>query len=113
MPHAKNKDVSGSRMKPEEQPAAKDAAPVAKRRPVKTLRVEDCSVSIWARDFVVQGQPRTFYSVTLERSYKDRDGQWRYTKSFELESLGKLVTLCQQASEFIHGLQQDAERSAA
>lgn len=100
-------------MKPEEQPAATEAASTAKRRPIKTLRVEDCSASIWARDFVVQGEPRTFYSVTLERSYKDRDGQWRYTKSFDLESLGKLVALCQQASEFIHGLQQDAEQSGA
>ena len=71
-----------------------------------TIRVDDCSASIWAREFVVQGQPKTFWSVTLERSYKDRDGAWKYTRSFDSDSLGKIVSLCQQASETINGLQQ-------
>ena len=78
----------------------------AKHKPAASLRADDCSASIWARQFVVQGQPKTFYSVTLERSYKDRDGAWKYTKSFDAESLGKIVSLCQQASETINGLQQ-------
>ena len=89
--------------------AAKEAAPAPhdeKRKPVSTIRVDDCSASIWAREFVVQGQPKVFYSVTLERSYKDRDGAWKYTKSFDADSLGKVVSLCQQASETINGLQQ-------
>lgn len=102
----KLKEVSGT--KPEENAAA-SAAPVsqdAKRKPAAVIRVEDCSASIWAREFPVQGKPKTFYSVTLERSYKDRDGAWKYTKSFDADSLGKIVSLCQQASETINGLQQ-------
>lgn len=102
----KLKDASGT--KPEET-AATEAAPVsqeAKRKPVAVVRVEDCSASIWARQHPVQGEAKTFYSVTLERSYKDRDGAWRYTKSFDADSLGKVVDLCQQASETINGLQQ-------
>jgi hypothetical protein len=78
----------------------------AKRKPAATLRADDVSASVWAREFVVQGQPKTFYSVTLERSYKDRDGAWKYTKSFDADSLGKIVSLCQQASETINGLTQ-------
>src|SRR5258706_13633466 len=80
----------------------------AKRRPYKTLRVEDCSASIWSRDVTVQGETRTFYSVTLERSYKDRDGSWKYTKTFDMENLGRIVALCQQASEIIRGLEDPA-----
>lgn len=105
----KNKDVAATTAA--EQPAAKTAAKPsqdAKRKPVATIRVEDCSASIWAREHVVQGEPRVFYSVSLERSYKDRDGAWRYTKSFDLESLGKVVSLCQQASETIDGLMQQS-----
>ena len=89
--------------------AAKDVANAsydAKRRPVATVRADDCSASIWAREFVVQGKPTMFYSVTLERSYKDRDGAWKYTKSFDADSLGKVVSLCQQAQETITGLAQ-------
>jgi hypothetical protein len=84
------------------------APPLPKRGPVEIIREGDCSASIWARDYVVQGQPKRFYSVTLERSYKDRDGAWKYTKSLDPESLGKVVSLCQQASERIRDLQQDA-----
>lgn len=106
----KTKDVAAKRAA--EQPVARSAtkaSPEAKRKPVATIRVEDCSASIWAREHVIQGQPRTFYSVTLERSYKDRDGAWKYTRSFDADSLGKVVSLCQQASETIDGLtQQDA-----
>ena len=102
----KNKDVTGR--KPVETTAAQEAAasPETKRKPATTLRADDCSASIWTREFVVQGKPRMFYSVTLERSYKDRDGAWRYTRSFDQNSLGKIVSLCQQASETINGLQQ-------
>jgi hypothetical protein len=63
--------------------------------------------SIWARTFAVQGQPTKFYSLTLERSYKDRDGAWKYTKSLDADSLGQIIALCQQASEVIGELQHD------
>ncbi len=91
-------------------PAAKEAATVSqdvKRKPVRTIRVNDCSASIWAREAVVKGEPKTFYSVTLERSYKDRDGGWKYTRSFDADSLGTVVALCQQASEAIAGMTQN------
>jgi hypothetical protein len=102
----KHKEVPGTM--PEET-AATNAAPAAKRLPVKTLRVEDCSGSIWAREQMVRGEMRTFFSVTFERSYKDRDGAWKYTRSFDPDSLGKLVTLCQQASEAITSFRQRAD----
>ncbi len=103
----KNKDVAGAE-RPAGQPAGAGASPEAKRKPIETFRVEDVSASVWSREFVVQGQPKTFYSVSFERSYKDANGQYRYTKSFDQDSLGKVVTVAQRAAEFIHGLQQDA-----
>lgn len=80
------------------------ASPDAKRKPIQTFREGDVSVSIWAREFTVQGQPRTFYSCTFERSYRDRDGAWRYTNSIDLDSLGRLVALAQRADEYLRGL---------
>ena len=58
------------------------------------------SVSIWSREF----KGRTFYSCSFERSYKDASSQWRYTKYFGLDDLGKLVALAKQASDWLHGL---------
>ena len=95
--------------KSKKAPAAKDAAPAsqdAKRKPVDTIRVDDCSATIWPRTVMIKGEQKVFYSVTLERSYKDRDGAWKYTRSFDADSLGKIVSLCQQASETISGLTQ-------
>lgn len=88
---------------------ATNASQDVKRKPVATVRVEDCSASIWAREHVIQGKPKVFYSITLERSFKNASGVWQYTKSFDPDSLGKIVSMCQQASETITGLiQQDA-----
>jgi hypothetical protein len=106
----KNKDVSAT--KAEEQPVATTATTApqeAKRRPVQTFRADDVSASIWVREHLVRGQVTKFWSVTLERSYKDAAGQWRYTKTYDSDSLGKIVSLCQQASEYI-GRQQEAAK---
>ena len=102
----KLKEVSGT--KPEEN-AAPNAAPVSQDAKLQTSGGSPRGrlfSNIWAREFPVQGKQKTFYSVTLERSYKDRDGAWKYTKSFDADSLGKVVSLCQQASVTINGLQQ-------
>ena len=42
------------------------------------------------------------------RRLSKADGTWKYTRSLDSESLGKVITLCQQAAEVIHDLQEDA-----
>jgi hypothetical protein len=74
-----------------------------KRGPVKILRIDDVSASIFKRDLPSRGESRTFFSVAFSRSYKDASGEWNYSKSFDLEDLGKIVALCQQADEYIRG----------
>lgn len=94
--------------KKKESPAAKDAATGApqdaKRGPVHTIRIGEVSASVWSREHVVQGQPRTFYSATFERSYKTRDGAWGYSRSFDPDSFGHLISVIQKADEHITGL---------
>jgi hypothetical protein len=71
---------------------------------LKVFRIDDVSSSVFARDRQIRGESRTFYSVTFSRSYKDSAGQWRYTKWFDLDDLGSVVTVAQQASDYVHGL---------
>ena len=102
----KKKDVTAGTA---EGPAAMEAATApqdAKRRPIRTLRVGDCSASIWAREYSRSNTMQVFYSVTLERSYRDAGGQYRYTKTFDPPSLPQVISLCQQAQEAIDQLQQ-------
>ena len=81
-----------------------------KRMPVKVLRKDDVSASIFQRDIQVRGETRTFYSVSISRSYRDSAGAWKYAKYFDVEDLGKIVLLCEQADEFI---QSELRKTAA
>ena len=89
----KNKDVAASDQKSKATPSHD-----AKRPPVKHFRVEDVTASVFDR----QHNGRTYFSVSFTRSYKDAGGRWKYTKYFNLEDLGKIVTVAQQAAEWIH-----------
>lgn len=83
------------------------AASTEAKKPMKVFRIDDVSAAIISRERQIGGEDRVFYSVTFSRSYKDSSGQWRYTKWFDLDDLGKVVSVAQQASEYIHGLQAE------
>ena len=106
----RNKDVAVTKTaEPSVAMKATNASQDVKRKPLTTLRIDDCSASIWAREYSSKGKSKVYYSASFERSYKAASGEWKYTKSFDLESLGKLITVCQQASETITGLMQQNE----
>ena len=86
----------------------KEAATEAAEGPAKVFRIDDVSASVFARERAVRGESRVFYSVSFSRSYKDANGAWRYSKSFDLEDLGKIISLCQQADEYIRGQLKEA-----
>jgi hypothetical protein len=89
-------------------PPEKGAATTA-NSPVKTFVVDDVSASVFAREFQATNGIRTFYSVSFSRSYRDSAGTRRFVKTFNLEDLGKVVTVAQQADEYIRKLQQSNE----
>jgi hypothetical protein len=104
----KNTEVSRTRP---EGTAARTAAPAthdAKRRPIQSYREGDVSASIWSREILQQGKPVTFYSLSVERSYRDRDGAYKYTRNFDANDLGSLLTVIQRSAEYI----DDAQRTA-
>lgn len=72
--------------------------------PLKTIVLENVLASIFAHDHRVSGAMRRYYSVTFSRSYRDKFGTWQYVKSFNLEDLGRVVTVAQQAQEFLENL---------
>jgi len=100
----------GSRKEPAGAHDAKPAA--AKKPPIKVLRVEDVSVSIFAHEREAADGKRVNYSCSFQRSYKDSAGEWKRTQWFGLDDLGRLVSCAQQADEYLRSLtSQGAERS--
>ena len=98
----KKKDV------PSAKAETKPLAALAANGPVKVLRIDDVSASIFAREREYNGRPTAFYSVSFSRSYKDPRGERKFTKSFDVDDLGKIVELSQRASETIRDLQESA-----
>ena len=86
-----------------------DTTTEERRVPINVFRLEDVSASIFSRSY----NGRTFYSISFSRSYKNASGEWRYTKNFDREDLGKIVTLCQQAAEYIDRIAGDGQAAAA
>lgn len=81
-----------------------EAAPKAKKLPIKTIRVDDVSCSIFAHERERGGVTTVNYSFGFSRSYKDRDGTWRHTPWFGLDDLGAVVSCAQQAHEYVTSL---------
>lgn len=61
--------------------------------PVKRFRVGAVTASVWEN----RSNDRAFYSVTLQRSYKE-DGEWKTADSYnagDLLNLARVVTRCE------------------
>lgn len=72
-----------------------------KKLPIKVIRVEDVSVSIFAHERETNGVQRVNYSCSFTRSYKDSAGEWKRTQWFGLDELGRVVSCAQQAHEYL------------
>jgi hypothetical protein len=101
-------------MEKKEKPASAkkptvDTATDERHVPINVFRIEDVSASVFSREY----NGRTFYSVSLSRSYKSASGDWRYTKNFDRDDLGKIVTLCEQAALYIDRLASDGQATKA
>jgi hypothetical protein len=91
-----------------EDTAAPAASQVEKSTPIKSFSQGNVSASVWHRDHLIKGQMTRFYSVTFERSYRDNTGKFRYTRSFNPDDLGALMSLCQQTGDYIQSLDYPA-----
>jgi hypothetical protein len=66
--------------------------------PVRTLRHAGISASIWKNET----EKGTMFSVTFERSYKDKGSdEWKHTQSFGRNNLLLLSLLASRAFEWI------------
>ena len=54
--------------------------PMQQRGPAFKTRYGRVEAAVWARDL---DEGKKVYSVTLQRSYQDKDGQWQRTSSLD------------------------------
>ena len=70
------------------------------RRPEETVREGPLKAAIWRND----GENGAYHSVTVARTYKDRDGNLQDTQSFRPKDMLGLSELARQAHHTAHGL---------
>ncbi|MGI8982264.1 MAG: hypothetical protein ACR2FY_23785 [Pirellulaceae bacterium] len=76
----------------------------AAKGPIETFLVDDVSASVFARTQAVRNGERTFYGVSFSRSYRDSGGKRRYVKTFNVDDLGKVMVVAEQAEKYIREL---------
>lgn len=78
--------------------------------PIKQFRsINGISASIWKR---TTKEGEVFYTTSIDRSYKDKDGKWQRTSTFRHEELNIVRKLATKAEMFIDDLPLEDEAAA-
>jgi hypothetical protein len=66
-------------------------------KPIKTFRLGSVQGAVFAND----NDQGTFHTVTLQRRYKDENGEWKSSSSFTHLQLPYLIAVAQEAVHFL------------
>ena len=67
-------------------------------RPDKSFRIGNVKGSIWKK---VTDDQRVFYNTKLVRSYKDKDGNWQETDTYDHADLLCVAEVARLASDWL------------
>ena len=70
------------------------------QKPEKKFSCGPISASIWANTKTVTGETVKFYSVTINKAFKE-DEEWKHTNSFDVEDLPKVVLVANEVYKYI------------
>ncbi len=79
-----------------------------RQRPAHEVRIGRLRATIWANQHPEQG---TWYSITLTRSYKDAQGQWKTAQSFGRDDLLVVGEICRQTFHWVHRQYQGQQQN--
>lgn len=79
--------------------------------PKKKYRAGGISATLWSNKFVKDGKEGHYDTVSLERVYQDKEGNWQSTNSLRLNDLPKVNVLMQKVYEDLILKEQELFRS--
>lgn len=66
--------------------------------PKKKYRAGAISATVWEnKGKTIEGKENSYNTISLERVYQDREGNWKSTNSFRINDLPKIQVLMQKA----------------
>ncbi|MBT5022004.1 hypothetical protein HOK51_10240 [Candidatus Woesearchaeota archaeon] len=69
--------------------------------PLKRFKIGAINASIWSNIGQKDGKEFEFKTVSFERRYKDKDGEWKSTSSLRPSDLPKASLVLNKAFEYI------------
>ena len=68
--------------------------------PVEKFKAGQIVASIWKQKRK-EGQDYDTFSVSVEKNYKDKEGNWKKTSSFQVNELPKVELVCNKAYDYL------------
>jgi len=80
---------------------------VGQQLPVAKFRAGQVSSALWENQIQVKGAAVTILKATVQRRYKDRDGNWQSSSSFSRNEIPLAIHCLQKAFEKIIEMQSE------
>lgn len=72
------------------------------KEPVKKFSTGTITASVWENEGIGQdNKPTTFNSVTFQKRYKGKDGEWATANSYNVSDLPKLKIVLDEAYKYL------------
>ena len=73
------------------------------QKPAAKFKAGMVSAAIWENQIEVKGKTVTMLKATVQRRYKDKDGDWKSSQSFSRNEIPLAIYCLQQAFETMLG----------
>ncbi|MBN2421545.1 hypothetical protein JXB27_04670 [Candidatus Woesearchaeota archaeon] len=80
-----------------------------KNKPEKVFSTGAIQVSVWKNEAVKDGNKSEFRTVSIQRRYADKSGEWKSTSTLRINDLPKASLVLNKAFEYLVMKGQDAE----
>lgn len=70
-------------------------------QPEQRFSAGGISASVWRNEHQIDGRPVEFRSVTFQKRYKDKDGEWKTSQSLKDRDLPNAMVVLAKAYEYI------------
>jgi len=70
-------------------------------QPEITFRHGACSASVWVNEYTRGEETFIIRNITFQRRYRDKDGEWQNTNSFQVNDIPKAVLVLQKSYEYL------------
>ncbi len=82
--------------------------------PEKKFRAGAVSATVWLnKGQKANGEESEYHTISIERSYTDKEGKWQSTNSMRINDLPKAVVALQKAYEHVVLNEQDLFKGGA